>query len=302
MASSAARLPQNVPGALFVDDTCIDCDTCRWMAPATFDESGGMSRVFAQPADATELELALRALVACPTGSIGSEDPAHAPLVREARDSFPVTIDGPVAHCGWHSRKSFGAASYLLARPPERGGNVLVDSPRWSAALVRRLEELGGVATMFLSHIDDVADHARFAEHFGARRVLHARDLDAGTRNVEIVLQGEEPTALDDELLALPVPGHTEGSTCLLAQGKYLFTGDHLAWSERLGQLYAFRSACWHDWGELVRSTERLVAHRFEWVLPGHGVRAHIPPERFDAEVARLLDWLRESEGRRGES
>ena len=80
----------------------------------------------------------------------------------------------------------------------------------------------------------------------------------------------------------------------LLAEGTYLFTGDHLAWSERLGHLYAFRSACWHDWDELVRSTERLVAEqRFEWVLPGHGRRAHIAPERFDAEVARLLAWLR---------
>ena len=155
MASSSARRPENVPGALFVDDTCIDCDTCRWMAPATFDQGGEMSRVHAQPRDAAELELALRALVACPTGSIGSEDPAHTALVRAARDAFPVTIDGPVSHCGWHSRKSFGATSYLLARAPERGGNVLVDSPRWSAALVRRLEELGGVSTIFLSHIDD---------------------------------------------------------------------------------------------------------------------------------------------------
>lgn len=292
MARSSARRPENAPGALFVDDTCIDCDTCRWMAPATFDRRGEMSRVRAQPRDPAELELALRALVACPTGSIGSEDAGHTAGVRAARDAFPVPLDGPVSHCGWHSRKSFGAASYLLARPPERGGNVLIDSPRWSSALVRRLEALGGVSTIFLTHKDDVADHARFAAHFGARRVLHARDVDEGTRAVELQLVGDDPVALDADLLAIPVPGHTAGSTCLLAHGRYLFTGDHLAWSERLGQLYAFRSACWHDWAELVRSTERLVRHRFEWVLPGHGVRAHIPPERFDDEVARLLAWL----------
>ncbi|XP_015064361.1 uncharacterized protein LOC107009532 [Solanum pennellii] len=28
-----ARRPQNVSGEFFVDHTCIDCDTCRWMAP-----------------------------------------------------------------------------------------------------------------------------------------------------------------------------------------------------------------------------------------------------------------------------
>lgn len=293
MARPSARRPENAPGALFVDETCIDCDTCRWMAPATFDRRGEMSRVRAQPADPLELELALRALVACPTASIGTEEKGHAAALRAARDAFPVPLDGPVSHCGWHSEKSFGAASYLLARPPARGGNVLVDSPRWSGALVRRLEELGGVSTIFLTHIDDVADHARFAAHFGARRVLHARDADASTRDVEVLLEGTDPIALDDDLVALPVPGHTAGSTCLLAEGTYLFSGDHLAWSERLGQLYAFRSACWYDWDELVRSMERLVEQRFEWVLPGHGRRARVPPERFDVEVARLLAWLR---------
>lgn len=293
MARPSDRRPENVPGPFFVDSTCIDCDACRWIAPATFDRRGDMSRVHAQPEDPAALAEALQALVACPTGSIGSEAEGHGPALRAAREAFPVPVDGPVLHCGWHSRKSFGAASYLLVRPPERGGNVLVDSPRYSAPLVRRLEALGGVATLFLTHIDDVADHARFAEHFGARRVMHARDLDASTRDVEEVLEGDDPIPLDDDLLALPVPGHTAGSTCLLAEGTYLFTGDHLAWSERLGHLYAFRSACWYDWDELVRSMERLVEQRFEWVLPGHGRRAHLAPERFHAEVARLLAWLR---------
>ena len=36
MANASRRLPHNAPGDFFVDSTCIDCDTCRWMAPATF--------------------------------------------------------------------------------------------------------------------------------------------------------------------------------------------------------------------------------------------------------------------------
>jgi hypothetical protein len=35
-----------------------------------------------------------------------------------------------VFHCGWASEKSFAAAAYLIVRPPEQGGNILVDSPR----------------------------------------------------------------------------------------------------------------------------------------------------------------------------
>ena len=33
MASLAKLLPENVPGEFFVDSTCIDCDTCRQLAP-----------------------------------------------------------------------------------------------------------------------------------------------------------------------------------------------------------------------------------------------------------------------------
>ena len=67
MASPKKRRPENVAGDFFVDETCIDCDTCRWMAPLTFDEAGDASRVFAQPGTPAEVEAALQALVACPT-------------------------------------------------------------------------------------------------------------------------------------------------------------------------------------------------------------------------------------------
>ena len=28
--------PQNVPGNLYVDESCIDCDACRWICPSVF--------------------------------------------------------------------------------------------------------------------------------------------------------------------------------------------------------------------------------------------------------------------------
>ena len=34
MARLANRLPDNVPGEFYVDSSCIDCDTCRQVAPA----------------------------------------------------------------------------------------------------------------------------------------------------------------------------------------------------------------------------------------------------------------------------
>src|SRR5205807_1309544 len=42
VAQAALRRPENAAGDLFVDSSCIDCDTCRWMAPATFARAGRM--------------------------------------------------------------------------------------------------------------------------------------------------------------------------------------------------------------------------------------------------------------------
>jgi hypothetical protein len=36
MAKVEKRRLENVEGNFYVDSTCIDCDTCRWVAPNTF--------------------------------------------------------------------------------------------------------------------------------------------------------------------------------------------------------------------------------------------------------------------------
>jgi len=287
MTEKRRRLATNQPGEFFVDSSCIDCDTCRWMAPGVFDRAEEQSRVHHQPVGAAETLAAEQALLACPTASIKSESKRD---LAAARASFPLPVAEDVFHCGYHSEASFGATSYLVVRPEERGGNVLIDSPRWNKELVRRLDELGGVRTLFLTHVDDVAEHARFAEHFGCERVMHAADAVPG---VERLIEGLEPVALDPELRVIPTPGHTAGSACLLYRERFLFTGDHLAWSESRGHLYAFRTATWFDWDAQVRSMERLARERFEWVLPGHGWRAHVPAEDMPAAMAKCVAWMR---------
>ena len=159
MAKLERRRPENAPGDFFVDATCIDCDTCRWLAPETFDQFGEQSAVKAQPRGPEQKHLALQALVACPTASIGVEP--SLPDLGRVRAEFPVPVDpqGEVLYCGYHSEKSFGAAAYFI---PRKDGNVLVDSPRQAAPLMKRLGELGGVGKMFLTHGDDVADHAAY--------------------------------------------------------------------------------------------------------------------------------------------
>jgi glyoxylase-like metal-dependent hydrolase (beta-lactamase superfamily II)/ferredoxin len=284
VANPAKRLPDNVSGDFFVDATCIDCDTCRWMAPRTFRAHGDHSVVHTQPTNADDVRDALRALVACPTASIGVSEKHD---VAAAAAEFPIEIAPGVFHCGYHSEKSFGAASYFVVRP---AGNVLVDSPRFAAPLVKRIAELGGVSLMFLTHRDDVADHAKFRERFGCERVIHADDADAA--DVERTFAGTDAVALADDLVAIPVPGHTAGSACLLWKNEVLFTGDHLAWSGRRQELYAFRDACWFDWRAQTESMKRLAAFDFAWVLPGHGRRAHFGKDEMRRRMANCVAWM----------
>jgi glyoxylase-like metal-dependent hydrolase (beta-lactamase superfamily II) len=295
MANAKRKVVGNVAGEFFVDTTCIDCDTCRELAPQVFEDDGEHSFVRAQPATADDRRATLRALVACPTGSIGI-DRAAAPggskgEIDAAIAEFPLRIEGGVSYCGFASPDSFGASSYFVEHA---GGNWLVDSPRWSRHLEEAFDERGGIAFVFLTHRDDVADSDRWARRFGAKRAIHRADL-AAAPDAEIVLEGEEPVELAPEFLAIPVPGHTQGSAVLLHRDRFLFSGDHVWWSRVKKGLSASRSACWYDWHEQARSMARLLDHRFEWLLPGHGDRMHLPAERMQAELAILVERMRAS-------
>ncbi|MDR3672018.1 MAG: MBL fold metallo-hydrolase [Holophaga sp.] len=265
MAQRSKSHPDNLPGSFFVDTSCIDCGTCYEYLPWVFREAGGHSRVYRQPEGPSDRFHALKALLACPTGSIGTD---RTEGLLEAREGFPDPIEEEVSFCGFTSEQSYGAWSYFIQRP---GGNVLVDSPRAVPALLKRLEQMGGVDLMVLSHQDDVADHARFRERFHCRRVLHRADLAEATAGVEQPVEGDQPIQLAPDLLFIPTPGHTAGSACLLYRKKFLFSGDHLWWDPRMGRLSASRAHCWHHWPTQLKSLERLLEYDFSWVLPGHG-------------------------------
>lgn len=287
MAHLAQRRPENVSGDFYVDRTCIDCDTCRWMAPEIYREVDEQSVVYHQPANEQERLLALQALLACPTSSIGTvETPKD---IKKVQETFPILIDENVYHCGYHSEKSFAATSYFIQLPE---GNILVDSPRFTPPLVKRFEEMGGIRYMYLTHSDDVADHQKFSEHFGCQRILHQEEIRSGTRDVEIKLTGYESYQLGTDLLIIPVPGHTKGQTVLLYKNKFLFSGDHLAWSEHHNQLFAFPDYCWYSWSEQVKSMKKLAEYSFEWVLPGHGRRYHADAETMRQQMQQCIAWM----------
>jgi glyoxylase-like metal-dependent hydrolase (beta-lactamase superfamily II)/ferredoxin len=289
MANILERLPENVPGDFFVDSSCIDCDTCSQLAPEVFRDHGDQCSVYHQPEGAADTRFALMALVACPTGSIGTTEKHDAHI---GIDAFPLLVAENVYFCGFTSESSFGAWSYLIVRPETEGGNVLIDSPRFATQLVKRIEQLGGVRHMLLTHKDDVADHELFRKKFGCERIMHADD-GAARLGVEQIISGENEIRLDKELVVIPTPGHTRGHVVFLYKGKFLFTGDHLAWSPKRQTLTAFRSVAWYSWPRQIESMAKLAQYDFEWVLPGHGSIHHDTRQNMRYHLQSCINWMK---------
>lgn len=288
MANVNQRLPENVPGDFYVDATCIDCDTCSQLAPSIFRDHGAQCSVYHQPQTEAETRLALMSLVACPTGSIGTTEKHDAHI---GIDAFPMLIAENVYFCGFTSEASFGAWGYLIVRPPSEGGNVLIDSPRYASQLVKRIETMGGIKQMLLTHRDDVADHELFRKKFDCERVMHAAD-GAGRLGVEKIIEGEAEVSLDNDIVVIPTPGHTRGHVVFLYKRKFLFTGDHLAWSPARQTLTAFPSVAWYSWSEQTRSMAKLTDYNFEWVLPGHGDLHHDSAANMRYHLQSCVQWM----------
>jgi glyoxylase-like metal-dependent hydrolase (beta-lactamase superfamily II)/ferredoxin len=289
VADPRRRHPANAPGRWFVDTTCIDCDLVRHLAPELFGEApDGKSYVRRQPRGEAEALLATRALLACPTGSVGG--PLRKDLVARA---FPMPLDGPVSLLGYASPDSFGATSYLVERPE---GNLLVDGPRWNGHLEQALEARGGLRWVLLTHRDDVADAGRYARRFGAEVVVQEADADAAPEGVP-VRTFQDSLEVQRGIVAFHTPGHTRGHAMFLVDDTWLFTGDSLHGSRTTGDLGAWEGVCWYDWDAQGDSLERLGRERtFSWVLPGHGGRFHAPPEEMRARLLALVERMRRHE------
>ena len=87
MAEPTNKTPENVPGPYYVDDTCIDCDMCREIAPQIFKrhDDGAYSYVYRQPVTKEEIASAEEALAHCPTETIGNDGASLEPLPTPSR-------------------------------------------------------------------------------------------------------------------------------------------------------------------------------------------------------------------------
>ena len=282
------RHPSNASGDWFVDTDCINCKAAQTVAPGLIVERDGQSVFDHQPATDEERILAWRARLLCPTASVHAEHaaPPHAAV-------FPEPMTDRVWRLGYNARHSWGAHSFLIERRSHENGagNAMIDAPRWTEQVARAIERRGGLAPVLLTHRDDVADAERYAKHFGARVFIHEDDRAAAPYATDL-LRGREATALGDDLLAIPVPGHTKGSVAFLFEQRCLFTGDSLSWDFTTGDLRASKHVCWYSWPERTKSLHALAAHRFEWIFAGHGGSHCLPAGQMRSRLLALAERM----------
>ena len=284
-ASGTERHPGNAPGAWFVDRRCIDCDATRQVAPDLFARVDRQSVVTRQPTTPADEERMWRAALACPTNSVRRDPPQPRP-----RGLYPHEFADGVSYCGYNSPDSYGANSFLALRP---AGNVLVDSPRFVRPLVDHVAANGGLAHVLLTHRDDVADAARWAERFDARVWIHRADADAAPFATDVV-DGHEAVEVQPGLLLIPCPGHTRGSVLFLLEDRFLFTGDSLYWSRTSDDLAVHLRQTWYSLDVQLASLARVAdEHRFSAVLAGHGSRRETTRADMHDRLVALVDRLR---------
>ncbi|KAK3234291.1 hypothetical protein CYMTET_55452 [Cymbomonas tetramitiformis] len=213
-------------------------------------------------------------------------------MAKTAAGSFPRLMPDAselgldVYHLGYHSAESYGATPYLI-NDKESGINILIDTPRYNSKLITTIKErFGGVDYIYLTHVDDIAEHVKFADAFGAKRVIHESEAHAelamtsysgaGIEECEIKLEGQGPWEVFPGVSAKVYyqPGHTIGHTVLVYKDTVAFTGDHLAKVRQTGNLDAFTAYCKFSLEEQANSLDILneeVGRTVKLVLPGHG-------------------------------
>ncbi|HET6733070.1 MBL fold metallo-hydrolase [Mycobacterium sp.] len=135
-------------------------------------------------------------------------------------DLFQTRMDSPLPGLTTHA--------YLWRRPR---GNVLFYSPATDADF-DAIDELGGVAAQYLSHLDEAGPHlARVADRFGSRLHAPAAELEVIEKHAHVDTPVESRRYVDaNDVEVIPTPGHSAGSSCYLVTGtdgtKYVFTGD----------------------------------------------------------------------------
>eukprot|EP00956_Cyclotella_meneghiniana_P021005 scaffold37692_cov60-Cyclotella_meneghiniana.AAC.1 len=327
------RLEENVEGLLYVNDRCTNCAACSNFAPSVFKRNDSIQKHV------------VAALAACPVAAIRIERnvdkkqnglKSSLTVGKEAPFPRPIhnTSDLGVYYLGHHNDASFGATPYLIIGKSPDGCNitVMVDVPRFSASAVKSLAPRGP-DYIFLTHVDDTADHNSWVNEFPSlKRIFHSGDLgrhnwlgDTTLNSVEILLKDKSTeggllawdiegnqlklrheellqVSIDEEqFLILHTPGHSPGSISLyfrpkLCERGVLFTGDSYAWTTRDGGHMSGFPRYGNNLKEQVKTLGTIGSLVDIWnvIAPGHGHPRFYGNESNEKKLLELSDAIEE--------
>ena len=158
-----------------------------------------------------------------------------ATLIGKTSNKRPFLIEENVYTTGYHSERSFGATSYFINEKQ----NILIDSPRYLSRLAKEFKVMGGIGIQLLTHQDDIAEAENYHQEF--QSVLYFPRAEKNKKKLFVDQYLDEEIQITEDLLAIPTPGHTKCHFCYLYKNTYLFTGDHLAYSNSRGHLIGFK-------------------------------------------------------------
>lgn len=154
------------------------------------------------------------------------------------------------------------------------------------------MDEIGGVHTIYLNHRDECSPAlGEIQRAYNSHIVAHELEksfVEPYARLTRSVLSEER---IEEDLLAIPTPGHCPGSTCFLLerQGeKLLFTGDTLypnsgKWRVAISE---------ENRAQMIESLKLLKKYDADWVIPGLYV-GELPSLNFKAnEYQQMLDGV----------
>ncbi|AWB92473.1 MBL fold metallo-hydrolase [Aeromicrobium chenweiae] len=118
--------------------------------------------------------------------------------------------------------------TFVLERP---AGNVLVYNSPGITTAAHEIQALGGAARLLINHSHEAMYGTPGIE---VPAYVHDRDHDETARSMSVAGTFAERHVIDNDLEAIPTPGHTAGTTSFLwdnGRHRHLFTGDFI-WIE----------------------------------------------------------------------
>jgi glyoxylase-like metal-dependent hydrolase (beta-lactamase superfamily II) len=199
---------------------------------------------------------------------------------------------------------SFAPSIHVRAFVLRRGqGNLLVYSAPAVVDDAPAIEQLGGIARHYLNHWHEVSVGGadRIAATFGAPLFCHEDDRQEASKSAEIAGTFSLRHMADDDLEAIPIPGHTPGATAYLwdsGRHRCLFTGDSLYLREGEWVGAVLESS---DRDAYIESLERIKDLDFDVLVPWAataGQPFHAVTDKADAgrRIDTILDRVRRGE------